>query len=364
MFCTNCGKLHPDGANFCPHCGSPIGENEWEAPVIPEAYVAPLSPLSPDFEPEELGLDEDVDLDLDIDLDLDAEGYDPEPESPPAPAAERPEPVYEPAPVYDAPAPGHGYTVPGGAYAPVGGNAPGAPAAPYIPADAPPRKKKTGLVVCLVLVAVLLVAVVGMAGAFSMAEGGSDYDDYADYYDGDSPKIARKEGGEVPDKTGAKAESAVPEAEGDYDALLASFGVADESVLEEDFGYKKVDCYAMVDADGGLTRMELAYTMLDMVQAMAETYYYPIETFTGEERDMFVQLIEDELDMFEEMDYVTVATELTNDYYILTMVIDGLDDTDIMNQATEAGFLTEEGALYVSKSASEDDYLAAGYVKR
>lgn len=36
-FCTHCGSLIPEGANFCPQCGAPVGENRPTNNVTPSS---------------------------------------------------------------------------------------------------------------------------------------------------------------------------------------------------------------------------------------------------------------------------------------------------------------------------------------
>jgi hypothetical protein len=47
MICQNCGANHPDNADFCPNCGSPVQKSAPTQSAIPNAYAGNPIPPTP-----------------------------------------------------------------------------------------------------------------------------------------------------------------------------------------------------------------------------------------------------------------------------------------------------------------------------
>ncbi len=149
MNCKNCGIAVEDGKKFCPNCGAPLTD----AAPAPEAVPDAPAPETPTPETEAPAAEMPS-----------APEVAPAPEAAPSP---QPEPIPQPsapdaaANPYSMP----GNTIPGGAS---GGAVPPVGGMPYDPAgnpvppmgQLPKKKKKTGLIVALILIPILLIVIV------------------------------------------------------------------------------------------------------------------------------------------------------------------------------------------------------------
>ena len=145
-FCQKCGTLVDDNAAFCNHCGAKMsdGYSNEGVTVAAQPPVQPQQPAQPYGQPPQYGQPQAP--------------YAQQPYGQPqAPYTQQPvqQPVYQqtppqPAPVYAAP-PVQPVAYPGTAVA-----------------TAPPKKKKTGLIIGLSLVALILVGVVLVVFVFDV----------------------------------------------------------------------------------------------------------------------------------------------------------------------------------------------------
>ena len=144
--CNSCGSLYPDEGRFCPECGGadavilPDGPAAQPDPAPQPRYQQPVQgvyqpPQQPEAAPQGLSQPDPA-----------QQGYY--------------QPPYQPDPAqqnaYQAPAQG-GYQAPAGEYVPPqGAYQPGAPAPAYAP-PAKPKKKKSGCLIAVIIVGVLVI---------------------------------------------------------------------------------------------------------------------------------------------------------------------------------------------------------------
>lgn len=128
--------------------------------------------------------------------------------------------------------------------------------------------------------------------------------------------------------------------------------------------FPNLDDAAFVVADdeiGMVHCMEFGYSG-DIVMAMTETAYFPLEGYTEEERVRLIKGMRESYAKYGGYDFCTVNSWETDSYYAVQLEYSDLDKPETQQKMIEWGML-EENAEYVSMEKTEENLLSQGYVK-
>lgn len=121
--------------------------------------------------------------------------------------------------------------------------------------------------------------------------------------------------------------------------------------------------FAIVDKQTGLVHcMEFGYSG-DIVMAMTETAYFPLEGYTEEERVRLIKGMRESYAEYDGYDFCTINSWETDSYYAVQLEYTDLNKPENRKKVIEWGML-EENAAYVSLDKTEKTLLSQGYVKK
>lgn len=120
--------------------------------------------------------------------------------------------------------------------------------------------------------------------------------------------------------------------------------------------------FAIVDKQTGLVHcMEFGYAG-DIVMAMTETAYFPLEGYTEEERARLIKGMRESYAEYDGYDFCTINSWETDSYYAVQLEYTGMNQPENRKKMIEWGML-EENAAYISLDKTEKTLLSQGYVK-
>lgn len=129
--------------------------------------------------------------------------------------------------------------------------------------------------------------------------------------------------------------------------------------------FPNLDDAAFVVADdeiGMVHCMEFGYSG-DIVMAMTETAYFPLEGYTEEERVRLIKGMRESYAEYDGYDFCTINSWETDSYYAVQLEYTDLNKPENRKKVIEWGML-EENAAYVSLDKTEKTLLSQGYVKK
>lgn len=130
----------------------------------------------------------------------------------------------------------------------------------------------------------------------------------------------------------------------------------------DDFPNLDDAAFAIVDKQTGLVHcMEFGYAG-DIVMAMTETAYFPLEGYTEEERARLIKGMWESYAEYDGYDFCTVNGWETDSYYAIKLEYSDLNKPENRKKVIEWGML-EENAAYISLDKTEKTLLSQGYVK-
>lgn len=130
----------------------------------------------------------------------------------------------------------------------------------------------------------------------------------------------------------------------------------------DDFPNLDDAAFAIVDKQTGLVHcMEFGYAG-DIVMAMTETAYFPLEGYTEEERARLIKGMRESYAEYDGYDFCTINSWETDSYYAVQLEYTGMNQPENRKKVIEWGML-EENAAYISLDKTEKTLLSQGYVK-
>lgn len=128
------------------------------------------------------------------------------------------------------------------------------------------------------------------------------------------------------------------------------------------FGTLDSAAYVCVDAEGSIDHLQFGYEG-DVIAMMMETVYLPVEGMS----DADIQALDQQMLAAygnSGLDFVTVSSSTSYSYYSLTVTMRDLDELENIHAAVSAGLLTVDGTdSQMSMSSTESALLAQGYIK-
>lgn len=119
-----------------------------------------------------------------------------------------------------------------------------------------------------------------------------------------------------------------------------------------------------LESEGMIDCMEFGYQD-DMICEMVETIYLDISAMSDEERSATDSQMRDAFSSWEACGFCEVSYDLGNSWYIVSIKLHDLDQSDVVKTAAENGMLTlSDDAEWLSISATEESLLDQGYVKK
>lgn len=138
----------------------------------------------------------------------------------------------------------------------------------------------------------------------------------------------------------------------------------DQGIVHFPDDFPNLDDAAFVVADdeiGMVHCMEFGYSG-DIVMAMTETAYFPLEGYTEEERARLIKGMRESYAEYDGYDFCTVNGWETDSYYAIKLEYSDLNKPENRKKVIEWGML-EENAAYISLDKTEKTLLSQGYVK-
>lgn len=236
-------------------------------------------------------------------------------------------------------------------------------------APAKPKKKKkkgAGLLGILVTVVVVVVVRLLVSGVFMGLDKGIEAAEDA---------IERKKQEEL-DETLAAAESeeelqaaleamdaeANGEANPEYLDVFERNGLAATSSVVVYVGVNERS-FVTEDEDGWIYRYEFGYDD-DIVEIMVDTIYIPLANYSPEEYDALEANYRDYFADVDALDCCSLDIISTEDYMIITIVQEDMDDEANIDALEATGYMTTTGTGKLSMSAMGESLLEEGYIEK
>lgn len=121
--------------------------------------------------------------------------------------------------------------------------------------------------------------------------------------------------------------------------------------------------FAAVDGEGVVEKLEFGYKD-DMIKQMVDTVYYPISDMDDEQKSAMDAAVREGFAAYEAVDFCKVSYSMDNFNYKVVIHFTDLDSSENVQKMIEFGLVSGEEADGFSMEKTEDDLLAAGYVKR
>lgn len=227
-----------------------------------------------------------------------------------------------------------------------------------------PKKKKTGLIVVLVLCAVAFLGIIAVAIGigFSATQyimenqqvvedilGEELPDAWADFAPEDEFVVNEDVTQEVPAHFSTEFQKILDDCNLEFERF----------VFESHLDYS---VYASLDTEGMVDIQEMG-SEGDKVYEMYETILVPTTGFSREDIDGLDKNMRDSFAAYEELDFCLVDYYEIEDYYVVELYVWDLNNTDNLKKLQDLGFVQEGFVLYLSLSATEQGLLSTGYVK-
>lgn len=236
-------------------------------------------------------------------------------------------------------------------------------------APAKPKKKKkkgAGLLGILVTVVVVVVVRLLVSGVFMGLDKGIEAAEDA---------IERKKQEEL-DETLAAAESeeelqaaleamdakANGKANPEYLDVFERNGLAATSSIVAYVGVNERS-FVTEDEDGWIFRYEFGYDD-DIVEVMVDTIYIPLADYSPEEYDDLEANYRDYFADVDALDCCSLDITSTEDYMIITIVQEDMDDEANIDALEATGYMTTTGTGKLSMSSMGESLLEEGYIEK
>lgn len=317
MYCRNCNQQIPDGAVFCPHCGTPQ-QAQQNAPVYEQPVNEYQQPVNNSYE---------------------------------QPAVPYQAPVnntYEqPAAPYQAP------MAPDYSQGQNTGFQQMPPMNPAFQQPAPKKKSKAGLIIGIIcgVIGLLIIGIVVLGFVYSASHDTYE-DSYVDSYE--------------------EGESALADSYDDYDDYDDTFvfSAAFQQILDDnelsftryEFDYPDYSVYGKIDENGMIDIQEMGSDG-DTVYEMYETILVPTTGFSQEDIAGLDENMRESFASYENLDFCLVDYYEIEDFYVVELYVWDLDSAVNLQKLQDLGFVQDGFVLYLSLSATEQSLLGTGYVK-
>lgn len=236
-------------------------------------------------------------------------------------------------------------------------------------APAKPKKKKkkgAGLLGILATIVVVVVVRLLVSGVFMGLDKGIEAAEDA---------IERKKQEEL-DETLAAAESeeelqaaleamdakANGKANPEYLDVFERNGLAATSSVVVYVGVNERS-FVTEDEDGWIYRYEFGYDD-DIVEVMVDTIYIPLANYSPEEYDALEANYRDYFADVDALDCCSLDIISTEDYMIITIVQEDMDDEANIDALEATGYMTTTGTGKLSMSAMGESLLEEGYIEK
>lgn len=252
----------------------------------------------------------------------------------------------------------------------------GQPAQPQYAQSAPAKKQKKKAPVWLIIVAALAAFVIGKfaiapsmmtsgdSGSSNSDGSGSQYsfepagtvsinEDYDSSYDDGS-------GSKYSAETTATEGSSISVSNSAFDEIFSS-----NYIVRADALFLGLDSAAFAkESDGMIDCMEFGYKD-DMICEMVETIYVDISGMSSDEQALTDSQMRDAFSSWEACGFCEVSYHQGSSWYTVTITLHDLDQSSVVKTAAENGMLAlSYDADWLSISATEEDLLAQGYVRK
>ena len=302
MYCRNCNQQIPDGAVFCPHCGTPQ-QAQQNAPVYEQTVNAYQQPVNNSYE--------------------------------------------QPAAPYQAP------MAPDYSKGQNTGFQQMPPMNPAFQQPAPKKKSKAGLIIGIIcgVIGLLIIGIVVLGFVYSASHDTYD-DSYVDSYEeGESALADSYDDYDDYDDT--------------FVFSAAFRQILDDNELSftrYEFDYPDYSVYGKIDENGMIDIQEMGSDS-DTVYEMYETILVPTTGFSQEDIAGLDENMRESFASYENLDFCLVDYYEIEDFYVVELYVWDLDSAVNLQKLQDLGFVQDGFVLYLSLSATEQSLLSTGYVK-
>ena len=302
MYCRNCNQQIPDGAVFCPHCGTPQ-QAQQNAPVYEQPVNEYQQPVNNSYE--------------------------------------------QPAAPYQAP------MAPDYSQGQNTGFQQMPPMNPAFQQPAPKKKSKAGLIIGIIcgVIGLLIIGIVVLGFVYSASHDTYE-DSYVDSYEeGESALADSYDDYDDYDDT--------------FVFSAAFQQILDDNELSftrYEFDYPDYSVYGKIDENGMIDIQEMGSDG-DTVYEMYETILVPTTGFSQEDIAGLDENMRESFASYENLDFCLVDYYEIEDFYVVELYVWDLDSAANLQKLQDLGFVQDGFVLYLSLSATEQSLLSTGYVK-
>lgn len=149
-----------------------------------------------------------------------------------------------------------------------------------------------------------------------------------------------------------------------YTSVFTDRGIYDESALAG-YGLSSGEFVLVDETQGMIDKQELGYKD-DTVEVFVETVYYPVSSYSSDEKTQLLDAFKSEFAVGEALDFVTITYDMDDNYLKVKILMEDMDKGKNVQAAADAGLIqiSDTGATSLSYSVSRDGLLAAGYIKK
>lgn len=149
-----------------------------------------------------------------------------------------------------------------------------------------------------------------------------------------------------------------------YEAIFADNYIVTMGELSDYMGLYDYDSYAKEDEDGWIFRYEFAYDDDEVIVAMADTVFAPVEGYTEEEIESLAQSLYDNYADVDALDFCSVTTEVVGDYVKMVIRQEGMNLHSNVRALAENGYLiVDDPSLLLDMVSTGESLIADGYEK-
>lgn len=149
-----------------------------------------------------------------------------------------------------------------------------------------------------------------------------------------------------------------------YTSVFTDRGIYDESALAG-YGLSSGEFVLVDETQGMIDKQELGYKD-DTVEVFVETVYYPVSSYSSDEKAQLLDLFKSEFAVGETLDFVTITYDMDDNYLKVKILMEDMDKGKNVQAAADAGLIqiSDTGATSLSYTVSKDGLLASGYIKK
>lgn len=122
--------------------------------------------------------------------------------------------------------------------------------------------------------------------------------------------------------------------------------------------------FAKVGDDGTIECLEFGYKD-DIIHTMVQTIFIDISDLSEEQRQVMDETARENYSAYENLEFVTITSNIGNSYYKISCKAEGLDDEDTLQTAEDNGVVETTGSgELMSMNLTGIELRAGGYVEK